>query len=241
MFTSEGVAYIFELVPWNPDTERVSIWHGDRELAVRDVSPHPPTVRVLSPNGGEIVAGGSFTVTWSAADADGDPLTFTLLYSSDRGKSWRTLTTGIEETSYKVDASLLIGSKTALVRVMASDGVNTTTDDSDAPFTLTNREPQTSIVWPTDGALFGPDDVVPLAGDAYDPEDGPLADDTLVWESDRDGPLGNGKSLVLAARNLTPGLHHITLTATDSGGTEASASVGIFMGHRFYVPLLLKQ
>ncbi|MCC7352612.1 MAG: DNRLRE domain-containing protein, partial [Anaerolineae bacterium] len=48
-------AAIFELVPWRAGTARISIYHGDRELAHREVSPHAPSVRVVSPNGGEMV------------------------------------------------------------------------------------------------------------------------------------------------------------------------------------------
>ena len=234
-------AYIFEFVPWHPDTTRISIWHGEQELAGRDVSPNPPTVQVISPNGGEVVEGESTVVTWSGSDADGDPLTFTLLYSADGGETWLTLATDIKGMSYEVDTSLLAGSEEALVRVMASDGVNTTSDESDAYFTLADRIPQVSILWPTDGARFTADDVVVLTGDAYDPEDGSLTGEALVWESDQDGLLGSDSSLILATQNLTFGSHQITLLATDSDDMEGSASVSIFVGHQVYLPLILKN
>jgi len=233
-------AYIFEFVPWHPDTARISIWHGEQVLAGRDVSPNPPTVQVISPNGGEVVEGESAVVTWSGSDADGDPLTFTLLYSADGGETWLTLATDIEDMSYEVDTSLLAGSEEALVRVMASDGVNTTSDESDAYFTLADSIPQVSILWPTDRARFTADDVVVLTGDAYDPEDGSLTGEALVWESDQDGLLGSDTSLILATQNLTFGPHHITLRATDSDDMEGSASVNIFVGHQVYLPVILK-
>ena len=234
-------AYVFEFVPWDADTARVSIWHGTRELAGRNVSPNPPTVRVIYPNGGEVLTGESFAVRWSAGDADGDSLTFTVLYSTDGGKTWLTLATGIRETSYVVDAKVLAGSKAALVRALASDGVNTTPDQSDATFTLQGRNPLVSIFQPTAGAHFAPDDVFVLAGDAYDPEDGDLDDLALIWESDRDGQLGNGGLLTLAAQNLSPGRHIITLTAADRDGQIGMAAVEVFVGQsQVYLPLVLR-
>jgi hypothetical protein len=80
-----------------------------------------------------------------------------------------------------------------------------------------------------------------LAGDAYDPEDGSLDDAALIWESDRDGQLGNGGLLTLAAQNLTPGLHQLTLKATDSDGMVGSASASIFVGPRLYLPVVVKS
>jgi len=234
-------AYIFEFVPWHGETARVSIWHAERELAGRNVSPNAPAVQVMYPNGGEVLAGESFPVGWSADDADGDPLTFTVLYSSDGGQAWLTLATGIKETSYIVDARLLAGSETALIRVLASDGVNTTSDQSDASFTLQGRGPQASILQPTDGSHFTSDDMLALAGTAYDPEDGSLGDAALIWDSDRDGQLGSGGLFALAARDLTPGLHQITLTATDSDGMVGTASASFFVRQRLFMPLVVKS
>jgi hypothetical protein len=236
----DQLGYIFEFVPWHAGTARVSIWHGERQLAGRDVSPNAPAVQVISPNGGEVLTGESFTVAWSAADPDGDPLTFAVLYSTDGGETWLTLVTGIRATSYTVDATYLAGSRAALVRVLASDGVNTSSDESNAPFTLQGRVPQVSILQPTDGAHFTMDDLLALAGDAYDPEDGDLDGLALIWESDRDGQLGNGGLLTLAAQYLTPGLHRVALKATDSDGMVGTASVNVFVGQRLYLPLVVK-
>jgi hypothetical protein len=147
----------------------------------------------------------------------------------------------MRDTSYVVDAKWLVGSKVALIRVLASDGMNTTPDQSDATFTLQGRAPQASILRPTDGAYVAPDDVLVLAGEAYDPEDGNLDDLALIWESDRDGQLGNGGLLTLAAQSLTPGLHQITLQATDCDGMVGSASISIFVGQRLTLPLIMKN
>ncbi len=44
-----------------------------------------PADRVVSPNGGETLSVDTATVTWTASDADGDPLTATVWYGDDGG------------------------------------------------------------------------------------------------------------------------------------------------------------
>ncbi len=56
---------------------------------------------------------------------------------------------------------------------------------------------------------------------ASDPEDASFPSERLVWTSDRDGHLGNGREL--RASFLSTGRHRIHFTATDSGGRQAVA------------------
>jgi hypothetical protein len=69
----------------------------------RTVSAHAPAVQVIAPNGGEVLSGAMIPVTWSAADADGDPLTFSVLYSADGGSTWTAAATGLGGTNFSVD------------------------------------------------------------------------------------------------------------------------------------------
>jgi hypothetical protein len=230
---------IFELVPWVDGAARVGIWHGGQELGGRNVSAHAPTVQVTAPNGGEALAGDSINVTWTAADADGDALTFSVFYSANGGVTWTTAATGLAGTSHLMHASLLAGSNTALVRVMANDGVNTGEDQSNAPFSVPGRAPLVTIAAPADQARIGRDALLALSGSAYDPETGALAGAALVWESDRDGQLGTGDLVLLAARDLSTGLHHISLRATDPAGMQASATVSVFIHQRLFLPIVI--
>ena len=52
----------------------------------------PPRVRLLAPRR-RSRARGSLPVRWSASDPDGGPLTATVDYSADGGRSWRTSST----------------------------------------------------------------------------------------------------------------------------------------------------
>jgi hypothetical protein len=74
-----------------------------------------------------------------------------------------------------------------------------------------------------------------FSGNAFDREDGTLPGSSLAWESDRDGFLGAGNE-VLAP--LSPGWHTIFLTATDSNGNPAVASIRVLAGTQLYLPVL---
>jgi Tol biopolymer transport system component len=68
------------ILPYPPGVARIVLKKGSQELAVRSVSTNAPVVTVLSPNGGETwAASGTYTITWTASDADGDPLTYSVL------------------------------------------------------------------------------------------------------------------------------------------------------------------
>jgi hypothetical protein len=66
-----------------------------------------------------------------------------------------------------------------------------------------------------------------LRGAGYDADDGQFSDESLVWESDRDGILGSGTTLVTPP--LSVGHHVIRLQVKDSDGNSASSSVALDM------------
>jgi hypothetical protein len=125
-------------VPFIPGTAEFVLQHEEQTLAGKDVSAHSPTVTVLTPNGGEELRGYS-TVEWVAEDADGDALTYAIFLSSDNGVTWSTLAMDVTTTTYALDAAALPAGTSNLIKVMATDGVNTGQDLSDAPFTIIGK------------------------------------------------------------------------------------------------------
>lgn len=212
------------LEPYPLATARVRLMQGTAVLAERVVSPNAPQVTVLGPNGSEQWDGVQ-TIYWQAGDMDGDPLSYSVFYSPDDGLSWRFVATGLTEQQVRWNTSQVGGSKKGRVRVMATDGINTTSDDSDASFRIPLKPPSASIALPADGAIFRRPEALLLVGRGFDLEDGELRDAALVWTSDRDGLLGTGNHIV--APELARGRHVITLSATDADGMTSSTSTTV--------------
>ncbi|WBW96627.1 Ig-like domain-containing protein [Oceanirhabdus sp. W0125-5] len=121
--------------------------------AVVDVNNRPPTVTLISPNGGEVICNQT-NITWTASDPDGDPLTYTLSYSSNGGISYTEIVSGISTTSYTWITSTLPSGSNYLVKVVASDGELTGQDISDGPFTIDTSPPSVNWVFPANGQLL---------------------------------------------------------------------------------------
>jgi hypothetical protein len=221
----DETAVLSEVVSFVPDTERIAISKDGISLASRAVSDNEPQVNILSPNGGENLSEQTATVQWEASDADGDPLSYSLLFSTDAGNTWQTLSVGITEAEQIVNLEGLPGSDRALFRVIATDGVNTGIDDSDAPFTVPFKPPRARIVGPGGNADFFATQTVVFSGEASDLQEGTLSDEALQWRSNIDGLIGVGRSIV--ATRLTPGSHTVTLAATNSTGLVGNASIQI--------------
>ena len=202
---------------------RVVVKKGAREIASRAISPNPPVVAVSAPNGGETI-GASTTISWTASDADGDPLTYSVLYSPD-GAKWSLLAADLISTSHAWTTASAPGSRNARIMVVANDGVHSTSDTSDGPFTVAGKAPLVTFTSPPDGAAFPAGQPVSMSGFAYDLEDGELSGTAVTFTSDRSGALGTGSTI--SATNLATGSHTITLRATDHDGTASTAQIRI--------------
>jgi len=78
-----------------------------------------------------------------------------------------------------------------------------------------------------------------LRGETFDLEDDRLTGEALRWQLDSLGEVGSGETLDLFA--MPRGHYLVTLTATDSDGQSASASIGITVGSaNRYLPVILR-
>ena len=126
-FEVEGVElshapFVFTL-PYIEGTARVIITEGGSTLAQKAISAAPPTVNLLF--SGETVHDRT-TVTWTGNDADGDALTYTLLFSPDNGSSWEPIAGELTETAYSWDVSGLPPGNQYRLKVIVNDGFRTT-------------------------------------------------------------------------------------------------------------------
>ena len=111
-------------------------------------SPPPPTlsVRVISPNGGEVFqVGQSVTILWTVSGASQQRVQ----YSTDGGASWNPIVTGLSGaqtgTVWSIPPSVVpagLSQISALVRVVATDASGLQAiDPSDGPFTIQGQAP----------------------------------------------------------------------------------------------------
>ncbi len=134
--TTDPSPFFFTLTGIDPQAAaKITVSKNETPLLTVTPSNHAPRVTVISPNGGETLAGLQI-IAWEGDDADGDPLSYDLLFSADGGQSWLPLAARLGQTSYTLDTRQFPGTYEGLIRVIATDGFNTTVDESDAPFSV---------------------------------------------------------------------------------------------------------
>lgn len=228
----EGFLPFTLVLPWDSNITRIVLLKDSVELASRSASANKPEVRLVSPNGGEMLTGEFATISWSASDADNDTLRYVVQFSDDNGNTWQALTVDWTDTTLEIDPSFMSGTETGLIRVLASDGFHTSQDQSDTVFSVSAKAPRVEIDT-HDGATFASDQTVTLEGSGYDMEGGQLPDSFLQWSSNLDGILGQGESISVNAQQLSEGTHTITLTAQDSDLQTGSTSITIHIYREF--------
>ncbi len=100
---------------------------------------------VTSPDGGESWAGGTaYNITWTTIDINKDIAD--IEYSSDGGSTWNSIASGVGDTGSYSWTVPSIDVPTAKVRVTATDKAgNSTSDESDADFTIDSTAPVVTI------------------------------------------------------------------------------------------------
>lgn len=157
---------------------------------------------------------GKQRVRWSGEHPGGRELRYLLSYSNDDGRSWQPLSLPMVETEHDVDFRRLPGGSRCLLRVLATDGANTTAAISN-PFERPTQPCYAMILSPEDNSTFDMGEPIQFQGHGYYLEEGQPELELLDWSSSVAGPLGRGASLEL--RTLSPGSHEITLTAGREG------------------------
>ena len=120
--------------------------------------------------------------------------------------NWVPVGTAITATQLAVNAAELAGGTAARGGVLATDGVNTSSAESDAAFTVGRKGPSAFILAPEGEVRFMPGTPLWLQGSGYDLEDGAVG---RSWRCGgvpiADGDLGTGSQ---AWAVLSPGRAH---------------------------------
>jgi hypothetical protein len=199
---------------------RVAIVKGGVTLASRDRSANAPTVAI---SGVPSFRKTGATVRWKSADADGDPREVTVDYSSNGGKTFRSIFIGPDMGSAAVPARYLSRAATARVRVSVNDGFQTASATSKR-FRSPGAPPDVRILSPRSGMHQPQDAPLVLSGQAFDDGGTMLSGKRLRWRTGK-RTLGTGRSI--AATGLEPGRRTITLLARDRFGRTGRRSITV--------------
>lgn len=197
------------------------------------VSANPPTVSNVALQSATNPVTGTVTLNWTASDADGDALSFDVAYSRDNGVTFQPVTLNLTESSVQIDTAQLGGSGTAILRVTATDGVNSAVANS-APFVMANKAPLPYILTPGNNTHIHYGQLVNFSGMAFDAQDGTVADAGLVWQNAQGVVLGTGA--LVSLDTLPVGTNVISLVATNSTGETASTTVTVIVDDDLTLP-----
>ena len=151
------------------------------------------------------------TIRWAASDADGDPLTFTILYSPDEGIKWYPVANRLTGNEYAVDVGRLPGGTGGKILLIVSDGFHTVQAQSAGTFTVPHAAPIVVINTPADGQTYLLNDWLRMSGSANDMSGATAANFTYIWSID-------GEMVDVGAEVNTlieEGQHTITLAVYD--------------------------
>lgn len=202
---------------------------ADGPLVTRTITPNPPSAELTASRPAPATLADGLTLSVDTSDPDGGDLTSMLQFSPDGGKTWEPFVYDVRGETREVDPDDLPATENGAFRLVTSDGVNTRASVLEGPYRVPNTPPAPAI---NKTGRAGDDGLI-LAGGANDMEDGSLAADQLLWSSNRAGELGRGEEVV--ARDLGPGPHTVTLTATDSAGGSGQTRVDVTVGETFDV------
>jgi hypothetical protein len=168
---TNAVPFLFN-VPYVNGTYYIQIRNAEGEvLQERAITANPPVVNVTFPNGGESLnIGDNYTISWEAYDLDGDELSYLVSYSQDGGGTWIPLANNLKETSYVWNTTSLTAGDKYLIRVLATDGVNTGEDTSDGTFTTVDLTPPiiSNVMQNPYADVVQPDQNVTVYADIFD-------------------------------------------------------------------------
>lgn len=217
-----------------------------KPVEVSNRANHAPTVRLVSPRGGE-VWDGVREILWSAHDRDGDPITATIASSADGGLHWESLATvDAGNTRWLWDTRESRDARDYMIRVVVSDGQASMTDTSEGHVHVTTRyghPPSLSLKSPDPNGRLLHDNTVTWW--AEDPDQDVLSlslavsdDDGFTWRDIATGLINDGAYLLPTA-SLTPGRPcRLRLRADDGVYQTQVTSPIIELASAEYAPVI---
>jgi hypothetical protein len=220
--------YFDGLANFPESTAKFRIVKGGEVLAEIPVSSSDPVVSGVTPLSSTIMDGIQ-TITWSAVDAEGAPLTYSVSFNHDAAdpeSPWVILADGLDTQSFEQDFSLLEGDTGthAKIRVTASDGLRSGYSES-AYFTVHPKAPEVFINDLPENSELNDETGIAFSASVFDVHDQSFDQANIRWTSSLSGSLGTGSEILV--KELAVGIHTITVTATNSAGLSGSDTVEV--------------
>lgn len=217
--------FVFKL-PYIDSTTTIRLKHGSKILDQLQPGSNFPSIKINPIATRQLPTAGEFKFSWSANDIDNDKLYYLVLISNDNQKTWKTISSGVPYPQLSYDVSRIPKSDGIFFQVLASDGINTSSDIV-GPFSASAKMPMAQIINPKDGDSIQQGYPIILLGSGNSPEEeNTIPDERLTWSSDISGILGNGQTLQVE-KPLPKGKHTITLSVIDKYGNKSSASINL--------------
>ena len=199
---------------------KVAIQHSGAEL-------NPPTAAITSPLPGEELSG---MVAVSATVTDDSGISQVDFYYDGQGliEQFESITSESPDDIYiaMLDASYIPEGLYDLYVVATDVNGNTAESPRVQVSVLSPFAPTVTINSPDDGRTFAVGASITFTAVAED-FDGTVLTPDLVWESDLDGPLGTGGSVVTSS--LIRGVHQITASVTNSAGYSGFETITVIV------------
>lgn len=193
------------------------------------LSSAPPKVTITAPVAGSTVSG-EVRLQWSGSDADGDELQYYVRYSPN-GNRMVPIANALTANEWTVDLNKLpeFVTGSGYFEVLATDGLHTTSTRTSGLSALLaaggGNVPFVNVMTPDTSTSHRKGATVILHSSGWDLEDNGLDGTSIVWTSNVDGFLANGR--LTTVTDLSVGTHVLTVRAIDSGGLQATDSVTI--------------
>lgn len=222
-----AIASFGEEMPMPAGTAKLQIIRDDIVVREIPVSANAPVVTSVAPGLSGTVSG-LVSISWLASDADGDPLSFEVIYNPDvtrEDSEWEILVRDVTSRSLAIDFGDMPGGPHAKLAVIASDGINSGQAES-GEFIVPAQAPEV-FIGELQSSFFRRGSEIILDAEVLDLQDDWISESQLVWTSSLSGRIGTGASLVVD--NLPVGKHVLTLTATNSAGVKGSGTVTVYV------------
>jgi hypothetical protein len=201
--------------------DRLEVVSGQTIIGSDARPPHAPSAKLVTPSDGTKIGARGALVSWTASDADGNPMYADVDVSTDDGRTWKIAALHVSGSSARLPAQLMPTSSRGRIRVRVSDGFNQTAVIS-GRLRFLGTPPQITITSVVPASSPTSAESVQLTAQAIDETGTILGGHALKWY-DGHRPIGTGATVVL--ETPTPGIHRIRLIARGQSGQTATDTV----------------